>query len=205
MPNCDFYAAASDHRELLTWLFNERTCHVYEFGSDYEKPLQRFESADSVMEEFGRPHLRAEKQVTVLLQLYVLGAGPPFSPRRVSLNPDLCDGARFRFAAEGWGLVQLYLTSLNKNQLGNSHTNHFSSKKAEVWAPVRPEVENPAVWDFKRINSFSSRLNREIRKRAVAKIGSRSVLAGAASLWESGIPLSPYKPGQHDRLYQIGA
>lgn len=205
MPNCDFYATPSDHHELLTWLFRENTCHVYELGSEWEKPLRRFESADSIVQEFERPHHRAARHVMVYLQLYVLDAGPPFIPTRISLNPEVCDGARFRFAAEGWGLVQLYLASLDKNQLGNSHTNHSSPKAAEAWSPVRPEAGQPGNWDFKRITAFSSRLNREIRKQAVAKVATRAVLPGAASLWNEGIPLWPYKPGKHDRLFQITA
>jgi hypothetical protein len=99
-------------------------------------------------------------------------------------------------------LVQLYLASPDKNQLANSHTNHFSPRAAETWSSVRPEAGNTGDWDFKRITAFSSRLNREIRKQAAAKVATRVVLPGAASLWESGIPLWPYKPGEHDRLFQ---
>lgn len=195
MPNCDFYGTPRDHVTVLNGLFSERTCHVYELGSEFEKPLRRFESCEEVMSLF-------EEQCSVLLQLYVLGAGPEFIPRRVTLDPAFCDGARYRFAAEGWGLVQLYLESPRNNELRNSHTNHNSQKRAETWATTRDSLGDPSAWDFKRINAFSSRLNRQINKSAVAKIASRSVLPGAFELWNSGVSLLPYRRGEHDEYFK---
>src|SRR5262245_30214039 len=104
MPNCDFYATSEDHEGLLSWLFAEATCHVYELGSDFEKPLRRFESPEEVLREFDRIYPNGEPWREVHLQLYVIGAGPKFEPRRVALNPKACNGASFRYAADGWGL-----------------------------------------------------------------------------------------------------
>lgn len=105
MPNCDFYATPDDHASLLTWLFAEGTCEVHESYSEFERPLRRFSSPDEVLALFERRYPPTdEKTRSVHLQLYVLGAGPRFSPYRVSLNPEHCDGATFRYRAEGWGL-----------------------------------------------------------------------------------------------------
>ena len=195
MPNCDFYAVPSDHAPLLDWLFAERTCEVYELGSEFERPLRRFESPADVLQLF-------DQRVTVLLQLYVIGAGPPFVPKRINLNPEACGGATFRYAAEGWGLVQLYLESPKEDRLEVSHTNHNSAKRATSWAPIIKDLASPDAWDFRKITSFSSRLNRAIKEQGVAKIGSRAILPGALRLWESGISLGPYKPGEHDKYFE---
>lgn len=197
MPNCDFYATPEDHAELLSWLFAEATCHVYELASDFEQPLKRFDSPEAVLMQFERRYPNGEKWKVVHLQLYVIGASPVFAPRRVTLDPKYCDGATFRYGAEGWGLVQLYLANAKATSLENSHTNHNSRKRAEAWAPTyRDLADAPSAWDFERITSFSSRLNRQIRKMAVGKLGSRPVLPGALKLWQSGLPLWPYKPGE---------
>lgn len=198
MPNCDFYATPEDHEPLLTWLFAEATCHVYELASDLEQPLKRFESAVDVMRQFERrtPTPNGDPR-HVHLQLYVLGAGPPFEPRRIALNPSACNGATFRFTADGWGLVQLYLSAPRSDRLENSHTNHNSSTRAERWEPIYADQAGTGAWDFSRIAAFSSRLNRQIRRRGVAKVGSRTVLPGALKLWESGMTLAPYVPGKH--------
>lgn len=130
------------------------------------------------------------------LQLYVLDAGPIFNATRIELNPSACDGAKFRYMTGGWGLVQLYLQALDGNRLENSHTNHNSAKRAEAWAPITGAEPGPASWDFQRIGAFSSRLNRQMRKRSIGKIGSRPVLPGARKLWEQGVSLGPHLLGK---------
>ena len=196
MPNCDFYATPEDHEHLLSWLFTDAACSVYELASDFEEPLKRFESAVDVMRQFERRYPNGEPW-QVRLNLYVLGAGPAFEPRRITLDPSVCGGATFRYEAAGWGLVQLYLSAPRANRLENSHTNHNSRPRAERWEPIRGVESGSAAWDFARITAFSSRLNRQIKKRAVATIGGRAVLADALELWKGGVSLAPYVPGKH--------
>jgi len=192
MPNCDFYAAREDHEPLLQWLFADGSCDVYENYSDFERPLRQFKRASDVMAEFERVHADGQVADTVHLQLHVRDAGPRFVPRRVSLNPAACDGAKYRFAAEGWGLIQLYLSTVRHGRIENSHTNHNSQKRAEAWAPTILRSGPPTDWDFKKITAYSGRLNRQIKSLAVAKIRSRVILPGALALWKTGMALSPY-------------
>jgi hypothetical protein len=192
MPNCDFYATPQDQTPLLDWIFAEGACKVFELSSQFDTPLKEFHSAQDVLSEFGRVYSNGALWHTVHLQLYVIGASPPFVPTRVELNPKFCDGATFRYAAEGWGLVQLYLTAPTANGLNSSHTNHFTAKGAEKWAPLSSEKGPAEQWDFKKIAAFSSRLNREIKKLSVAKIGSRAILPCALDIWQAGVPLLPF-------------
>jgi hypothetical protein len=205
MPNCDFYGVSEDHEQLLDWLLRQGACRVYELSSDFETPLREFLTVEDVMSQFFRTYSNGNRGDTVHLQLYVLGAGPPFVPHRIPLDPRACDGATFRYVAEGWGLVQLYLAAVGSGGLKNSHTNHNSVKRAEVWAPVRSEMQPVESWDFKRITAFSSRLNRQIRKMGIAKIGSRAVLPGALALWEQGVSLLPFAQGGSVALVRADA
>jgi len=199
MPNCDFYATPEDHEGLLAWLLAEGTCEIHELASDDGQPLRRFHSAAEVLAQFERRYPEGGKWRAVELQLYVLGAGPPFVPTRVALDPDECDGATFRYDAEGWGLVQLYLGALpdGETRLEDSHTNHNTLKRAQAWSATLPEMGDVGAWDFGRITAFSSRLNREIRKRGVATIGSRPLLPGALALWNAGVAMGSCEPGKH--------
>ncbi len=199
MPNCDFYATREDHAGLLDWLFAEGGCEVHQLASDFERPLQRFRSSAEVLAQFERRYPNGRPWRQLHLQLYLPGAGPPFVPRRVTLNPAACDGATYRYSAEGWGLVQLYLATASGDdtRLENSHTNHNSLKRAQTWADTVTDQGGVEAWDFAKITAFSSRLNRQIRARGVAKIGSRAVLPGALALWEAGIAMDSWKPGEH--------
>ena len=197
MPNCDFYATPDDHQGILSWLLSEGSCRIYELASEVGKPLQQFQSPEEVIKLFERSYTGGKKWDSVHLQLYVIDASPPFIPQRCTLDPKACNGATFRYEAKGWGLVQLYLSAPKSDNLGSSHTNHNSQKRAETWATTIADMGNPSAWNFKRISAFSSRLNREINKRRVGKIGSRAILPGAIRLWEAGLPLWPYIPGQN--------
>ena len=196
MPNCDFYATAADHKPLLEWLLAENTCSIYELSSIGENPLRRFVAADEIMDNFNRTYTNGVPWHSVHLQIHVNNSGPVPAPRRIDINPEAqasC-GFRHRYAMEGWGLVQLYLSvpRHNKRFLDNSHTNHNSLKRAGTWAAISPDLGSPDEWDFKKIASFSSRLNREIRKRAVARLGSRPVFSGAFAEWKNGCNLGPW-------------
>ncbi|MYM66778.1 hypothetical protein GTP45_08050 [Pseudoduganella sp. FT55W] len=194
MPNCDFYATAQDHAPLLDWLFADGMCRVFELSSQFEAPLKEFHSTEEVLAEFERVYTNGRQWHTVHLQLYVVGAGPSFVPKRVELDPEQCNGAKFRYEADGWGLVQLYLSRAAPDGLRNSHTNHFTATGAGKWAPVYQEKPSPEEWDFKKIAAFSTRLNRQIKKLSIAKIGSRAVFPCAVELWNEGVSLLPFNP-----------
>jgi hypothetical protein len=199
MPNCDFYATPEDHEGLIAWLLADGQCEIHELGADWGQPLRRFHSPAEVLAQFERRYPDGRTWRAVHLQLHVVGAGPPFVPTRVALDPQACDGATFRDSAEGWGLVQLYLGAVSRGdvRLEDSHTNHNTLKRAQTWSANYPELGDVGAWDFGRITAFSSRLNREIRKRGVARIGGRAVLPGALALWKAGVALGPWKPGEH--------
>ncbi len=195
MPNCDFYGTIDDHAAILEWLFDEGTCEVYELYSAYDALLKRFASGSEVLAEFDQVHENGVKWDAVHLQLRVLGASPPLAPRRITLDQRRCRGATFRYVADGCGLVQLYLKTPSKHGLDNSHTNHGSVARVQAFSFLQEEPPDLNAWDFKKINSFSARLNRQIKKRGVAKRGSRPVLPGALALWQSGVPFFPLNTG----------
>ena len=95
--------------------------------------------------------------------------------------------------------MQLYLSvpRAAKLKLANSHTNHGSRKRAERWIRTASEAGGPDAWDFDKVTAFSSRLNRAIRKRKVAKIGSHVILPGALRVWDAGMALDAYRPDEH--------
>jgi hypothetical protein len=193
MPNCDFYGVRDDHRELLDWLFAEGTCEVHELASRPGEALRRFVSADDVLSEFDRTRPNGRPLDTVHLQLYVLGAGPPFATRRIEFNPAKVLGPLFRHDAEGWGLVQLYLAIPANGKLAASHTNHNTRARALQWSSSYSQLGPVDAWDFERITRFSSRLNRRIKSQARAKSGSRVVLAHAFAAAET-VRISPEGP-----------
>ncbi|PKL34673.1 MAG: hypothetical protein CVV45_02030 [Spirochaetae bacterium HGW-Spirochaetae-10] len=198
MPGCYYYGTISDHTEILRFLFERDECEIYESYSEYERPLRRFRSIEAILLEFEDQKKHGKENQVVSLRLYVKKAGPGFAPMRVSLDPEKCGGASYRYAASGWGLVQFHLSD-SKTDLESSHTNHNSLNRANKWSPTYPDLGSPSEWDFRMINRFSQGLIRQIKKRAVASLESRAVLSGALNLWQHGYKLLPFDP-QNDKI-----
>jgi hypothetical protein len=181
MPNCDFYAALEDHASFLDWLFRDGRCDVFESYSELEQPLVQFTSACEVLKLFERHYTNGRLVDSASLMLYVAGSGPQPIVRHITLNPASCGGAAFRFTLEGWGLIGITLQTVSDSGLRCSHTNHNSRLRAEKWVQVSDRLGSPDDWDFAKVTSYSARMNREIRKRAVDKVGSRVVLPAASA------------------------
>lgn len=192
MPNCDYYATFEDHKIVLDWLFSEGTADIYELSSEFEKPLTKFSNSAQVLDQFNRTYKGGKLWSTVYLQLVVKNAGIDFHPTYVKLDPDQSNGASYKYTAEGFGLIQLYLSVPRDNELRDSHTNHFTLKGAMKWSGITTTEQEIQKIDFKAITSFSSSLNRQIRKLAVVKIRSRILTKGALALWDKGFKLWPF-------------
>lgn len=188
MPNCDFFAIGTDHRAVLEYIFSQGTCDVYEGYSPGDHPLRQLQSLSDLEKYFAITDWSNELSGGLHLQLYPHGAKGKFVNRRIALKPKYCQGATFRHAAEGWGLVSLQLERFRKGKLQNSHTNHNSPARAAAWAEVVSELGDPADWDWKCVASFSRKLNRFIHSLAVAKRDSYVVLPAAAELQKQSVP-----------------
>jgi hypothetical protein len=189
MPNCDFFAAGTDHKAVLEFVLSQGDSDVYELSSRDNQPLRSFRSLADLEEHYSIADWNQEATPGFLLQLHPHGSNGRFVASRTDFEPDDEGGATFQYSAEGWGLVQLYLQTPHAGRLGNSHTNHNSFKRAAAWAGTRPELGNPADWDWDCVTAFSRRLNRFIRSLAVAKTGSRVILPHAAKLQAEGVEL----------------
>lgn len=111
MPNIDFYAAGADFHAVLTYVFEQSKCRVFESYSPPGEELTEFKSIDDLSARYPIGICRGSGP-SVLLQLVPPGASHQFSIRRISMQRELCDGHTFRYALEGWDLIHLHLGAL---------------------------------------------------------------------------------------------
>lgn len=173
MPNCDFYAVPDDWLEVVRFIFSNEGWILYELSSEFDCEVRAFTSVDDV-----RALLRSGKG-SYHFQLYSPEMGGSVRFERITLNPGAAPGKSFRHATRGWGLIQFYVEEPRDRKLRASHTNHFSEAGAGKWAPLSPEAGPVDKWNWRRVTSMSRRLNRYIHSMAVAKSGSRPILASA--------------------------
>ena len=191
MPNIDFYAAGADLLAVLTYVFEQSACRVFESYSEPGEQIAEFKSIEDLSERRSIGVCQGAGP-SVWLQLVPPNASHQFSIRRITLQPELCDGHAFRYAVEGWGLIQLHLGGISPQGLVNSHSNHNTEARARKWSDVRGDLGPVEIWNWRETTAVSSRLNRFIRtKLAAYKLGSRPVLPDAAAAFAAGLaPIS---------------
>lgn len=181
MPNCDCYAIGSEFTRILEAVFAQGGWQLYELNSRPDQPLRRFNSTTDLAAAFDLGTRDSH------FQLYTPSMGGGVLMRRIELHPGAVAGASHRFAAEGYGLIQLYFGSLQGDGiLSRSHTNHFSEKRAKAAAEMNADSGSPAEWDWTVVLQTSRRLVRMIRSLAVSADGPRLVLPEAKAAVDAG-------------------
>ena len=191
MPNCDFYACGEDHRLILERLISEGQCEIWETYSNPGEECQRFTQIEDFPRSFGFSDWESVN-AAIHLNLYPKDADGQFRSKRIELKKPTAPDKAFRFATEGWGLIQLYLEPPRKGILQSSHTNHNSETRARNWYSTIPDMGDPGMWNWSAVNAFSRRLNSFIRKSAVDKIHSQVILPQAQAMRACGLKFWPW-------------
>jgi hypothetical protein len=178
MANLDFYALADDLRHLIRFLFCETDVVIYELSSEFDQDIRHFRSLSELEAVF---HLGAYRAGNLQLWSPSVMAGPVI--RRIELTG--VPGHSFRYAAEGAGLLQLYLNGVQDRVIYHTHLGHWNE------AGARARSIHPADdCDWRALRKLSGRIQRYIRGRlASGKLHSRPVLYHAFASVQQGAGL----------------
>lgn len=178
MANLDFYALGGDLRDLVRFLFSDTDIVIFEMSSQFDCEARQFRSLADLESAFQLGAYRAGE-----LQLWSpsVMARPVF--RRITLAG--VPGHAFRFAVEGAGLMQLYLSGIQEGVLFHSHFGHWNE------AGARQRSMHPAGdCDWQALRKLSARIQRHIRNRlSSARLGSRPVLRECFAAVQQGAGL----------------
>ena len=183
----DFYADYNDKIAILEFIFNDTDLQVFELGSAYEQEIKKYRSSDEIVSLLD---LINGDKFAITFQLWTpRHKGKPVF-RKITLDPNLCNGHTFRYSTDGWGMIQLYFGGIRNNTLHLSHFGHFTEKGAMKWEETNTFNGNVNDWSWKEIEATSKKLKQFIKtKLVVQKIGSIDVLIAAAKLQEEGVQL----------------
>ncbi len=138
---------------------------VFEAYSRYECDIRDFPSKESleklIADEFGN---RNRYKYVYCFLLYP-GTNGFVRKRRVELDPKHCNGATYRYAMEGWGLIHFQLDLTDRENI-SCRVAVNSEKRANNWSETYPELGSPSLWDWSVIEKHSRRLIRVLRKIA---------------------------------------
>jgi hypothetical protein len=174
MPNCDYFAIDDDFDLVLGFIFIHPDWTLWELASRPDTSTRSFRSIAEVRNAF-----QLGEAATYLL-LHSPEMRGEVLYRRIEFRPGAVTGATFRYATEGWGLIQFYFGSLKATgALTASHTNHFTQKGANAKAYPGSSLGDPGHWDWAAVAKISGRLVRFIKKNSIGKFGSCPILPNA--------------------------
>lgn len=179
MANLDFFAVRDDMLSLLSFIYSETDCMVFESYSRYDTELRQFTSIaqlDAAYPIGDDPH---GKGYAILLQLHSPSVAAPPKITRFSLS---VRGYSFRYCVESAGLMQLYFGGASGNFISQSHFGHWNEAGAKQRC-IFPLGE--VNWVLQR--TLSGKIQRQIKNRSSsAKFQSRYVMAHAFSDLQRG-------------------
>jgi hypothetical protein len=171
--NFNFYAEKNDRKIILDFIFNETNWEIYDLGSLFGKKITKYTTTEEVERK-----IETEKR-SAYFNIYSPDFGGEVIFRKVMLDPQYCDGHTFRYATEGWGLIQLYFGKVWNARLEHSTIQHNSETRARNWYTTCPDMCNPDLWNWKEISKASRKLSNFIKKASSLKIGSQHIMPEA--------------------------
>jgi hypothetical protein len=181
--NLDFFAAETDQRAVLDFLFSSTDVRVFETYSEYGAELREFRSTEELAEAFPLGTDPYGNGAVFTLALWSPSVMRELAIERFALDPAHCNGHTFRHQINGGGLMQLYLGGVCERVVTKSHFGHGSQVRARACA-----VDDGVNWEA--LKTLSNRIQYHIRKRlAAGKVPGRPVLPQALDLARAGYAL----------------
>jgi hypothetical protein len=149
-----------DVSKLLEHVFAISAVDVYTSDSEYGRRTERFDSARDC-----QTYLQARIEhgsKLVAFAVHYPEAGGYVQDRRVSLNPEKCDGHSFRYSVGGWGVIHIQLHVGAVNEI-RCHVTVNSEKRARAWFGTYPELRDPDLWNWKLVEKRARRLQRRLK------------------------------------------
>lgn len=146
--------------DVIDAVFAQGKPEVYESYSTPGTELRRFDSAVALEAEI---ELRSsEERWFAGYSIYYPEARGILTKRRIDLVPEKNGTKRFRYSADGWGLIQLQLTFSAEEVACRVAVN--SEKRALLWFDTYPEHGDPRLWQWKIVEKHARRIIRAMKK-----------------------------------------
>lgn len=152
--------SAANLGEVIDAVFAQGEPLIYESSSEPEDELRQFDTPLALEAEI-ESHATNERRF-VAYSIYYPETKGLIEERRIELIPEKNAGKRFRYLAEGWGLVHLQLTFEDEDITCRVAVN--SEKRALMWRDTYPDHEDPRQWDWKLVEKHARRIIRALKK-----------------------------------------
>ncbi|MFB2642242.1 hypothetical protein ACE02D_08145 [Shewanella bicestrii] len=134
---------------------------VFESYSKYDLDTCRFDRAEDLKIYVESERSKGECFIDLAIH-YPATKGFVYE-QQISLNSAKFNGAKLRFRTSGWGLIHFQLDFRASSKL-ECRIAVNSEKRALGWSSTYPDLQSPALWDWKMVETNARRLIRVLRK-----------------------------------------
>jgi hypothetical protein len=184
----DFFAGESDKIEILKFIFNETDLQIFDLYSALDQEMEEYRSLKEITNKFDL--INGDKFACTFHLWSPMFDGEVIF-RRIDLDPKRCNGHTFRYATDGWGLIQLYFGGSKDGSLFNSHIGHFNKAGALAREGIPEFMGKADQWNWKEIEKMSRKLKSHIHRSSIKKIGTFDILPGAQKIIQAGANFWP--------------
>jgi hypothetical protein len=142
-------------------LYKDSIPRVCESYSNPSTEINEYHSKEEILLEIEK---LPKKEISSLhLSIYYPESKGAFIIRKITLNPDKCNGHTFRFSSEGWEVIYIRFHHKYQDKL-ECNISVNSIERALVWCGTTENMGDPNLWDWKIVNRQARRLIRILRK-----------------------------------------
>ncbi len=152
---------SSDVGPLLSAVFIDEHVDVYTAYSNFGKRIRKFSDV-AALRHYADETLGVENGFLYLALRYP-DSGPRVQVKKIALDPKKCDGHRFRYCVEGWGLIYIQCDA-QRPPLLTCRISANTRKRALAWRSTYEELGNPDEWNWTAVERHTRRLIRLLRK-----------------------------------------
>lgn len=155
--------AGANLERIVEAIFVEGRPDVYEAYSAFDSDIVSFSNAAELNSYISWP--QPKKEGTLGFVLYYPDTKGFVERIRIALDREKCEGHTYRYRVNGWGLIQFQVNSQKTPNIVCRFAVN-TEKRANAWFPTYPELQSPALWDWKAVERHARRLIRELRRYA---------------------------------------
>ena len=154
--------------DVMGFVLSDSEIELYESYSAMEENLIRIKSSS----DFQKYLAERIKNGTLNFGfgIYHPEFGGKILISRIELNPDKCNGKRFRYRLDGWAIIFVQLDLRNGEHEIECRISVNTKKRAEAWHTTNSELGAPELWNWKKVESIARRIIKKIKKTTHNKV-----------------------------------
>ena len=149
--------------DLVDEIFSNSEVQVHEAYSEMEKELISIKNSSEFKQYYQNSIENGNNDLG--FAIYYPETNGKVMKSEIKLNPKYCNGKKYRYNIEGWGIIYIHLQILNNETEIECRISVNTKKRAEKWTDTYPKFDLPELWEWKIVEKKARRLITDLKKK----------------------------------------